>query len=144
MILSFHCLTGRDDWGPSWSHPATCVWKSPLEDPFFNKIFIYYLLFSMTCMCVYQCLSMCMCVLVSKEVRRGCQMPWDWSYGQFWAVQRGCWEWNPVPLGEQHEPEGLRPLSNLDCYFSVFIVHPDQETFFFWHDQHITLTMWAS
>lgn len=48
------------------------------------------------------CLHVCM---VPAEVRRGCWMPWNWSYR--WQPY-GCWELNMGPLQEQ-----LSQLSSL-------------------------------
>jgi hypothetical protein len=42
------------------------------------------------CVCVCPCMAFC----VTKEPRRGCQMPWDSNYRYLWTIQWEYWELN--------------------------------------------------
>lgn len=47
-------------------------------------------------------MSVSLVCLVPAEVRRGCHVPWTWSYRQLRAAQCRCWDPNSGPLEAQY------------------------------------------
>ena len=55
-------------------------------------VYVYVYVCLYVCMCVY----VCVCVyLVPLEARRGCQIPWNWSFSQLWVTHYVGVIWSP-------------------------------------------------
>ena len=88
----------------------------------FEKDFLFYFF-----RCIYFIFCVCVFCLVPTEARRGCGIPWNWSYGWLWP--------NPGPLLEQlglvlvtaepslQDPEVFFPLfKKLVLFMCIFVV----------------------
>lgn len=54
---------------------------------------------------------------VLEESRRGCWIPWNWSYRQLIvSCQTGCWELNSVLYKNSKHAQWLGSLSSLSSY----------------------------
>ena len=94
------------------------------EKAYFN---LYLLFYVYECFpCVYVCVP-CTC-LVSMEVGRKCQMPWDWSYRQCQVP----YDWSYRQLGATVWLLRIKPgpSARAACGLNCWVISPDQKLYF--------------
>lgn len=105
-------------WGASEEGKVGVLWKVSYHIAYHRSSLCS---FKELCVCV--CVGMCVCMPVTLEVRRGCLIPWSWSYRQISATWRRCWETNVGASARRAVT--LEQLSHLQppvCFKRVIVV----------------------
>lgn len=77
-----------------------------------NVFEIFFSLFYSMCMSTFEFMLMNMQAL--SEKKRGCKIPWSWSYRWLYAAWYECWEPKFGPLEEQCDFITTEPLLQLN------------------------------